>query len=367
MIFVAVRDGLMAGDASAGTAPPCSPSSASPPCRRSCGEAASGRVQRGGGSSDAALLDAARHATVGLARTPQGADRDGGAVSTGGGVQSAHRASLTGARGCHRGCAGTYRAAARRGDPQPGACRPRHRRAPLVAQSLGFAYAPTGEPVVDEFTPLYLDAPDPCGLTCRAIATLEGLVTGTPGLDGVVLRYGALYGPGTATPRTAPPVRRSDAVKCRRSRKAAAGGRSSTFWTPRPPPSRRSPPAGRRLQHLRRRPRPPRPVGHHLRGRPRRTRAEGAQLATRTASWTGTPPTAPPTVPARPTLAPANTSAGCPPTPAGGNLWDDAEHVHGSPLGMDQRDEWLLADDSLVSDDGPYDSSAGAGGARVVP
>ncbi|WP_151480766.1 NAD-dependent epimerase/dehydratase family protein [Streptomyces albicerus] len=74
----------------------------------------------------------------------------------------------------------------------------------LVAQSIAFAAAPEGEPVLDEDAPLYVDAPDPgWAATVRAVAELERLVLGSgPDLAGVVLRYGTLYGPGTAYART---------------------------------------------------------------------------------------------------------------------------------------------------------------------
>ncbi|MFI5795761.1 NAD-dependent epimerase/dehydratase family protein [Streptomyces sp. NPDC051677] len=73
----------------------------------------------------------------------------------------------------------------------------------LVAQSIAFAAAPAGPAVLDEDAPLYTDAPDPgWAATVRAVAELERLVlSGAPGLAGVVLRYGALYGPGTAYAR----------------------------------------------------------------------------------------------------------------------------------------------------------------------
>ncbi|MDX2676621.1 NAD-dependent epimerase/dehydratase family protein [Streptomyces sp. NY05-11A] len=73
----------------------------------------------------------------------------------------------------------------------------------LVAQSIAFAAAPAGPAVLDEDAPLYVDAPDPgWAATVRAVAELERLVlSGAPGLAGVVLRYGALYGPGTAYAR----------------------------------------------------------------------------------------------------------------------------------------------------------------------
>jgi len=32
------------------------------------------------------------------------------------------------------------------------------------------------------------------------VAALESLTTATPGIDGIILRYGRLYGPGTWTP-----------------------------------------------------------------------------------------------------------------------------------------------------------------------
>ncbi|MEU5610617.1 NAD-dependent epimerase/dehydratase family protein [Streptomyces sparsogenes] len=73
----------------------------------------------------------------------------------------------------------------------------------LVAQSIAFAAAPVGGPVLDEDAPLYVDAPDPgWAATVRAVAELERLVLGAPGPAGVVLRYGTLYGAGTAYART---------------------------------------------------------------------------------------------------------------------------------------------------------------------
>ena len=68
----------------------------------------------------------------------------------------------------------------------------------IVAQSIAFAYAPGGETVKTEADGLYLDAPAAWVSTVRAIAELERLVTTAPGLEGLVLRYGFLYGPGTA-------------------------------------------------------------------------------------------------------------------------------------------------------------------------
>ena len=68
----------------------------------------------------------------------------------------------------------------------------------IVAQSISFAYAPRGGPVKSEDAPLFLDAPRPWRRTAEAVAELERRVTGADGVDGVVLRYGYFYGPGTA-------------------------------------------------------------------------------------------------------------------------------------------------------------------------
>jgi nucleoside-diphosphate-sugar epimerase len=64
----------------------------------------------------------------------------------------------------------------------------------VVAQSIAFAYAPA------EGTRVETDALDLAGTratTVRAVQSLEEQVMGVPGIDGIVLRYGRLYGPGT--------------------------------------------------------------------------------------------------------------------------------------------------------------------------
>jgi nucleoside-diphosphate-sugar epimerase len=68
----------------------------------------------------------------------------------------------------------------------------------MVAQSIAFAYAPSGPPVVDESAPLDTGAEGGWGEIVRAVAALEDAVLGGSGLEGVVLRYGQFYGPGTA-------------------------------------------------------------------------------------------------------------------------------------------------------------------------
>ena len=64
----------------------------------------------------------------------------------------------------------------------------------MVAQSIAFAYAPGAMPYRED-SPLNLDDPD-IALTARAVASLEHQVLNGP-FEGVVLRYGRLYGPGT--------------------------------------------------------------------------------------------------------------------------------------------------------------------------
>jgi len=66
----------------------------------------------------------------------------------------------------------------------------------IVAQSIAFMYAP-GKPPYRETDPLVPAAEGPGGVSARGVHALEGAVLGTPGIDGIVLRYGRLYGPGT--------------------------------------------------------------------------------------------------------------------------------------------------------------------------
>ena len=66
----------------------------------------------------------------------------------------------------------------------------------MVAQSIAFAYAPGPMPYRED-SPLDVVAADPVNaLSARAVASLEQQVLGAA-FDGIVLRYGKLYGPGT--------------------------------------------------------------------------------------------------------------------------------------------------------------------------
>jgi nucleoside-diphosphate-sugar epimerase len=58
----------------------------------------------------------------------------------------------------------------------------------MIAQSIAFAYVPGSGTRIES------DAIDPAA---KGVIALEEAVTKTPGLDGVVLRYGYLHGPGS--------------------------------------------------------------------------------------------------------------------------------------------------------------------------
>jgi nucleoside-diphosphate-sugar epimerase len=67
----------------------------------------------------------------------------------------------------------------------------------IVAESVAFLYAPRGDWVKDEEAELFADAPDPFGGAVEALVDLERQVGEAEGMEGVVLRFGNLYGPGT--------------------------------------------------------------------------------------------------------------------------------------------------------------------------
>jgi 2-alkyl-3-oxoalkanoate reductase len=69
----------------------------------------------------------------------------------------------------------------------------------LVWQSYaGWPYAREGGPVKIEDDPLDPHPPDDARESLAAIRYLEAAVTGAEGMDGIVLRYGGFYGPGTS-------------------------------------------------------------------------------------------------------------------------------------------------------------------------
>ena len=77
----------------------------------------------------------------------------------------------------------------------------------VVAQSIAWLYLPGPEPHIETESIVPAD-PRATDRTRRGVIELERLVTTDPRLEGVVLRYGRLYGPGTwaATPPEPPTV-----------------------------------------------------------------------------------------------------------------------------------------------------------------
>jgi nucleoside-diphosphate-sugar epimerase len=77
----------------------------------------------------------------------------------------------------------------------------------LIAQSIAFAYADGPEPHA-ETDPLVSGEGDaPGAVTGRGVRALEAAALNAPGIDGIVLRYGRLYGPGTwNTPNARAPL-----------------------------------------------------------------------------------------------------------------------------------------------------------------
>jgi len=67
----------------------------------------------------------------------------------------------------------------------------------FVCQSIAFAYRPQGGRLKTEDDPLMDDIPGNFGSGIRALNEMEAMVLGAEGLEGVVLRYGFFYGPGT--------------------------------------------------------------------------------------------------------------------------------------------------------------------------
>lgn len=67
----------------------------------------------------------------------------------------------------------------------------------VIAESIAFLYAPTGPAIATEQSPVWSAAADDSGGMLAATFELERTVLEADGVEGVVLRYGALYGPGT--------------------------------------------------------------------------------------------------------------------------------------------------------------------------
>ena len=81
----------------------------------------------------------------------------------------------------------------------------------LVAQSIAWMYAPGKEPHSEDDL-LDIDARGIRAITVAGVTTLERLTLSSPPIDGVVLRYGHLYGPGTGTSTADAPALHVDAA-----------------------------------------------------------------------------------------------------------------------------------------------------------
>jgi nucleoside-diphosphate-sugar epimerase len=66
----------------------------------------------------------------------------------------------------------------------------------MIAQSIAWMYAPGREPH-DESDPLDLQAEGTRGVSVGGVAALEDATLNAAPLEGIVLRYGQFYGPGT--------------------------------------------------------------------------------------------------------------------------------------------------------------------------
>jgi len=98
----------------------------------------------------------------------------------------------------------------------------------LVAQSIAWAYAAGPEPHPEE-DPLDTRAEGNRIVTVRGVVELERLVTSVPRLDGLVLRYGQLYGPGTWNPDPAGSVPLHVESAARAAALAAARGTPGVY------------------------------------------------------------------------------------------------------------------------------------------
>lgn len=67
----------------------------------------------------------------------------------------------------------------------------------FVSQSIAFAYRSDGARVKTEDDPLLHAAPGGFGSAIAALREMESSVLGAEGIEGLVLRYGFFYGPGT--------------------------------------------------------------------------------------------------------------------------------------------------------------------------
>jgi nucleoside-diphosphate-sugar epimerase len=92
----------------------------------------------------------------------------------------------------------------------------------FVAQSFAtWVYARTGDPIKDESDPVETDPPASVRRTLAAILYVERAVLEATDLEGIALRYGGFYGPGTSFGEGAPLL---DLVRKRRLPIVGGGG-----------------------------------------------------------------------------------------------------------------------------------------------
>ncbi len=81
----------------------------------------------------------------------------------------------------------------------------------IIAQSIAWMYAPGPHPFTED-APLDIHARGDRAISVAGVVALERLVTTSPPIEGLVLRYGHLYGPGTGADAAAPPALHVDAA-----------------------------------------------------------------------------------------------------------------------------------------------------------
>jgi nucleoside-diphosphate-sugar epimerase len=115
----------------------------------------------------------------------------------------------------------------------------------LIAQSIAWAYAPGVRPY-DEDHPLDMNAEGERAVTVWGVESLERQVLGASPVEGLVLRYGRLYGPGSGA--DAPPRARLRCMstlrptpRCSQSITASRAYSTSPTLTMRCRPTRRPP------------------------------------------------------------------------------------------------------------------------------
>jgi nucleoside-diphosphate-sugar epimerase len=94
----------------------------------------------------------------------------------------------------------------------------------IVAESVAFFYEPEGDWVKDEEARLFVDPPGRFAAGAKALRELEGGVLGAEGVEGLVLRFGWFYGPGTYYDRGG-----SVAEETRKRRYPVIGSGAGTF------------------------------------------------------------------------------------------------------------------------------------------